>query len=158
PFGIAATKDGQYVVITNQTMGSVSLYSNGLANGGPKLESISGGLPTAPVTIAEVPEPALSPEQASSLAPGFLVAYRDAPQVDLLRLRGNDPSDVGHVVLGYAGGVPISTNSVGYDSRSLVFDTDKRDEDYAACEQSAGCAGRDACQSNQAFLDCAKLA
>ncbi|MEO7037539.1 MAG: hypothetical protein ABI548_26515 [Polyangiaceae bacterium] len=158
PFGIAATTDGQYVTITNQTTGSVSLYSNGLANGGPKLESISSGFPTAPVTIAAVPQPALSPAQASSWSPGFLVAYSNAAQVDLLRLRGDDPSDVGHVVLGYAGSVPITANSIGFDSRSLVFDTDQRDEDYVACEQIAGCSGLDACQLNPAFLDCAKLA
>jgi hypothetical protein len=157
PYGLAATTDGKYVAVTNQTTGSVSLYSGGLDSAGPKLESILAGLPTAPVAIAEEPVPALSAEQQVSLSPAFLVAYRNAPQIDLLRVRGNDSSDAGNLVLAYAGTVPITANSVGFDSRSLVFDTDGRSSDYAACAKNANCAALDQCD-DPAFLDCAKRA
>lgn len=56
------------------------------------------------------------------------------------------------------GSVPINANSIGFDSRSIAFDTAKRSEDYDACAASAGCKGLAACETNQAFLDCAKLA
>ncbi len=174
PYGVDATADGKYVAVTNQTTGSVSLYSDGMTDGGPVLQSITGGLPAAPVAIAEVPTPALSATQQDSLSPAFLVAYRNAPQIDLLRLRGNDVkndpddhTDVGHIALGNAGSVPINSNSIGFDSRSIEFDTDKRDADYAACAQTVGCTldvglvgdpVPNGCQAIPAFLDCAKLA
>ncbi len=166
PYGVDATADGEYVVVTNQTTGSVSLYSGGLSAGGPKIENILSGLPTAPVAIAEVPAPALSDTQKVGLSPAFLVAYRNAPQIDLLRVRGNDSSDAGRLGLAYAGSVPINANSVGFDSRSLVFDTEKRGADYSDCAKVTQCAtvaddgGFDLgqCESDQSFLDCAKAA
>jgi len=157
PYGVAATADGEYVAVTNQTTGSVSLYSGGLASGGPKLENVLAGLPTAPVAIAEEPVPALSAAQKVSLSPAFLVAYRNAPQIDLLRVRGDASSDAVHLGLAYAGSVPITANSVGFDSRSIVFDTDARSSDYAECAKSAQCTTPDQCE-DPAFLECAKRA
>ncbi len=145
PFGVDATADGQYIAVTNQTTGSVSLFSNDWSpNGGPRLESILGGLPSAPVALAALPTPVPANETAS---PGFLVAYRNAAQVDLLRVRSDlaDTPDSAisaypRYVLTRAGSTAISANSLGFDSRGLAIDNSERSQDYAACRQAQGCA------------------
>ncbi len=145
PFGVDATADGQYLAVTNQTTGSVSLFSNDWSpNGGPRLESVLSGLPSAPVAIAALPTPLPSNESAS---PGFLVAYRNAAQVDLLRVRSDLADTPDSAVSAYprnvltrAGSTFINANSVGFDSRGLVIDNGQRSLDYAACRQAQSCA------------------
>ncbi len=93
PFGIAITDDGKYVAVTNQTGGSVSLYTHDWASdAGPQLVNILGGLASAPVAIAAVPSVFNLDTDAYAPAPGFLVGYRNAAQLDLLRVR-NDAVD-----------------------------------------------------------------
>jgi hypothetical protein len=149
PFGIAADADGRYVAVTNQTTGSVSLFFNDWnKDRGPSLESVLGGLPQAPVAIAAIPEPALDG------APGFLVAYRNAAQLDLLRVRsdladtGNGGADFSRFVLAAAGTAPINANSLGFDSRSIAIDDEQRRNDYQACT-----AGKDYTDCVQAMPD-----
>jgi len=153
PFALDATADGKYVAITNQTQGSVSLYANDWSfNGGPKLVSVLSGLPQAPVGIAVVPAPVLPTGLTS--APGFLVSYRNAAQIDLLRVR-SDADDTGTQLKDYtrfaltrAGTVPITTNSVGFDSRGIVIDDAERVADYEACgcdASKADCAAAPGC-------------
>jgi hypothetical protein len=151
PFGIAADGVGRYVGVTNQTTGSVSLFVNDWNKAvGPSLESVLSGLPQAPVAIAAVPEPVLGG------APGFLVAYRNAAQLDLLRVR-SDQADTGNVsqngganfprfVLAAAGTAPINANSLGFDSRSIAIDDEQRRNDYEACT-----AGKDHADCVQAM-------
>ncbi len=164
PFAIDATTDGTNVAVTNQTTGSVSLFVNNwsLASG-PALQSIATGLPSAPVGIAAIP--ATQPA-ATNPPPGFLVAYENAAQIDLLRLRldpgGLDPSGNAlsgpRYVLTPAASAPINANSLGFDSRGIVIDDAQRQSDYEVCD--ALCAGQDptACQATPAFLSCARLA
>ena len=131
PFGIAISEDGKYIGMTNQTAGSVSLYTHDWnSDVGPQLVSIAGGLPAAPVAIAAVP-PVLDVTDPGAPAPGFLVAYRNAAQIDLLRVR-NDDAD-GHpegnysrYTFAYAGSAPIAVNSRGFDSRDIVIDDSER--------------------------------
>jgi len=138
PFAVDATTDGAYVAITNQTQGSVSLYANDWRrNGGPKLVSILSGLPSAPVGIAAIPAPAFA--SGETTAPGFLVAYRNSAQIDLLRVRSDD-ADTGTALADYtryalreAGSVPITANSLGFDSRGIVIDDAQRIADYEKC-------------------------
>jgi hypothetical protein len=167
PFAIAATRDGVNVAVTNQTTGSVSLFLNDWTDlRGPALASIATGLPSAPVGIAAIPDtlPAVT-----SPPPGFLVAYRNAPQIDLLRLRSDpappDPSGVQisgtRYVLTPAASAPINANSLGFDSRGIVIDDTQTELDYNVCR--ALCTGlKDealtACQATPDFLSCARLA
>jgi hypothetical protein len=146
PYALDATTDGSFVAITNQTTGSVSLYANDWRpNFGPMLVSILGNLPFAPVGIAALPAPDLG-AVAKPAAPGFLVAYRSAAQIDLLRVR-DDAQDNGQAAASYnryalrrAGSVPINANSLGFDSRGIVIDDWQRRQDYAACHaQSDNC-------------------
>ena len=150
PFATDATLDGAYVAVTNQTTGSVSLFVNDWrADVGPKLASVLGGLPQAPVAIAAIPPPSKVLSGGVDAAPGFLVAYRNAAQVDLLRVR-SDLADTGTSIpngggsysryaLTETGSAPINANSLGFDSRDLVIDVEQRNKDYVACAN----AGRD---------------
>jgi hypothetical protein len=145
PYGVDATASGDFVAITNQTTGSVSLFANGWeSNAGPKLVNILTGLPLAPVAIAALPEPVVPGVQP---VPGFLVAYRNAPQVDLLRVR-SEAADTGTALVNYnnyaltrAGSVPINANSLGFDSRGIAIDDSERQSDYEACRMTAGDCG-----------------
>ena len=166
PFAIAATQDGTSVAVTNQTTGSVSLFvNNWTSDKGPALASIATGLPSAPVGIAAIPDTL----PASTNPPaGFLVAYRNAPQIDLLRLRSDpappDPSGTTvsgmRYVLTPAASAPINANSLGFDSRGIVIDDAQRLREYAAC--SVPCTGLTddalaACQATPAFLSCVQV-
>ena len=142
PFAIDATEDGTYLAVTNQTAGSVSLFATKPSawNEGPKLVTILGGLPQAPVAIATLPAPD-SRLVGEDEPPGFLVAYRNAPQVDLLRVRLDQPvvgsaDNYSRYALTWAGTAAINANSIGFDSRGIVIDAEQRDNDYLACQAS----------------------
>ncbi len=143
PYALDATADGAFVATTNQTSGSVSLFANDWrSNGGPRLVSILGGLSLSPVAIAALPQPVFA--NGAQQAPGFLVAYRTAAQVDLLRVR-SDEADTGTSLVNYAdyaltraGVVPINANSLGFDSRGIAIDDAQRQKDYAACQLASG--------------------
>ena len=153
PFGVDVTEGGTYLAVTNQTTGNVSLYRNDWSPlGGPTLVSILNGLPQAPVGIAAVPE---LPGETGA---GFLVTYRDAAQIDLLRVRSEDPGIGSPTVpqrfaLTLAGTSAINANSVGFDSRGIVIDSKQRSQSYEACAALKGCSAGDVdCQA------CAKAA
>jgi hypothetical protein len=153
PFAIAIDDVGKNIAVTNQTTGSVSLYVNQWsAPTNPtdsmypeppiSLVNLLAGLPTAPVGITAVPMPLLLDQ--SSYRSGFLAVYRDAPQVDLLRVQDDplrDPksppsaTNYGVQVLARAASIPINTNSNGSDSRGIAIDHTQRDSDYEACLQ-----------------------
>ena len=143
PYSVDVTVDGKYAAISNQTSGSVSLFANDWSsNGGPKLVSILGGLPYGPVAVAALPE--IEFANGARPAPGFLVAYRSAPQIDLLRVR-SDAADTGTSLVNYtryelsrAGSASISANSLGFDSHGIAIDDSQRAKEYAACHQTAG--------------------
>jgi hypothetical protein len=143
PYAVDATSDGAFVAVTNQTSGSVSLFANDWEpNAGPELVNILSGLPVAPVAIAALPEVVFA--NGTRQEPGFLAAYRTAPQVDLLRVHV-DPGFGGAGGVNYrnhaltrSGSVPITANSLGFDSRGIVIDDAQRQKDYAACRATAG--------------------
>jgi len=143
PYAVDATSDGAFVAITNQTSGSVSLFHNDWrVDGGPTLVDIVDGLAFAPVAIAALPEPEFA--NGAQQAPGFQVAYRTAPQVDLLRVRADD-ADTGTPLTPYirytlrrAGSAPINANSLGFDSRGIAIDDAQRQQDYADCDAQFG--------------------
>lgn len=139
PYALDATPDGKFVAVTNQTSGSVSLFANDWrSDGGPKLVSILSGLPLAPVGIAALPPPMLA--SGVEPAPGFLVSYRTAAQIDLLRVR-DEAADTGSALVNYihyalrrGGSVQINANSLGFDSRGIAIDDSERLKAYKACD------------------------
>ena len=140
PYAVDASAKGEYVAITNQTSGSVSLFANRWgSDAGPELVDILTGLPLAPVAIAALPEPVLA-DGIPQPSPGFLVAYRTAAQIDLLRVR-SDAVDTNTALMNYtyhsltwAGSVAINANSLGFDSRGIAIDDSERLKDYDGCD------------------------
>lgn len=134
PFGIAATADGRVLMMTHQVGGRVSAFLNDW-DGPPSLEVVRSGLPQRPIGIAVLPPRPLpaGPTQALAYEAGFLVAFRNAPQVNLLRFLAEDSNLLAPTVVN-AGQVPITINTLGVDSRGIAVD-DPRPEARARCEE-----------------------
>lgn len=144
PFGIAATREGDAIVVTHQSDGAASLYVNdwgdGLANfgSGPALEFVLGGLPSGAVGVAAIPEPALIEEEPIDYQPGFLVTFRNAAEVRLLRYYDDAVAQPARPFIQSSGGVPITINSLGTDSRGIAIDSEPRELCEAECPEVSG--------------------
>lgn len=152
PFAIAATEHGNQIVVTNQTTGHVALFNNDW-NGAPTLDFVLGSdrLPRRPVGVAPIPG-----------APGmegdtFLLTFRDSAQVRLFRYAPDVGASPDRPYLVDGGGVGISANSVGSDSRGIATDSSARDEararcaaDDQACLDAAALVGIDVYVANRA--------
>ncbi|HOU90040.1 MAG TPA: hypothetical protein PLU22_03295 [Polyangiaceae bacterium] len=142
PFAIDATADGEAIAVTHQTDGSVSLFVNDWERPA-RLEFVAAGLPQRVVGIAAIPEPAVVAATGYDYRPGFLTTFRDSPEVRLLRFYDDidptSPSSVRRPFLEQSGGVVITANATGYDSRGIAIDAGPR----RACE--VACAGEPAC-------------
>jgi len=152
PFGIDATPDAEAIVVTHQTEGAASLFvsdadawGDGVSSfgTGPKLQFTTTGLHQRAIGVAALPVPALAKEKGIAYDPGFLVTYRDAAQVDLLRYFSDSASNPPRPFMQAAGSVVITANSLGFDSRGIAVDGAKR----KACEIACPAAGaeREAC-------------
>ncbi|HVU01799.1 MAG TPA: hypothetical protein VHE30_08605 [Polyangiaceae bacterium] len=157
PYGIAADDDGRVVVTTHQSDGKVSLFVNQWSAGdgypvGPRLEFVAGGAPTDPLgalAIASIPKPAYLRElqlegKCTAYQPSFLLTFRNSAQVRLVRyfsdgadpgchVTGNYGADPARPFLDMTQGVNINTNSVGFDSRGIAVDANRRQECEAKC-------------------------
>jgi hypothetical protein len=152
PFGIAANELGTALVLTHQTTGSVSLFVNRWALGegaldGPNLADVRSGLPSGAMGVASIPESRFvieSPPGTVQYQPGFLVTFRTAPQLQLVRYyssieltgQGGIPQqlDPQAPFLETSRSVPVTTNSSGFDSRGIAVDARRR----RACESRCG--------------------
>ncbi|HMJ11999.1 MAG TPA: hypothetical protein VK524_11330 [Polyangiaceae bacterium] len=143
PYGIDATEDGESILVTHQTEGKVSLFKHGLANdasefsGAPRLEFVQEGLPSRPIGIVAVPRPRAAD---ANYEQAFLVTYRNASQVDQLRLT-NEFGTVSppRSFLYPSGAARIAVNSLGYDSRGIALDTSERVACEAGCGENVTC-------------------
>jgi len=161
PYAVDATGSGEYIALTNQTQGSVSLFTNDWTSpDGPKLVSILGNLPLGPVALAALPQPEYADPNVK-WAPGFLVGYRTAAQIDLLRVRDDGPTpfippgdrasaNYNRFALQRTASVPINPNSTGFDSRGIAIDDRQRQRDYANCKVDVG----EKCASDPNPLQC----
>ncbi|MEB2311474.1 MAG: hypothetical protein OZ921_13375 [Sorangiineae bacterium] len=154
PYGIAASAGGQAITLTHQTEGVVSLFvQQGLADWGdgvstfgrgPHLEFLTGNMPSRPIGIAAVPRPAVVAADPSLVHhPGFLVTYRDAAQIQLLRyyddlFTGTEPNNPARPFLDRASSMNVTSNSVGFDSRGIAVDAVAREECEARCARLGG--------------------
>jgi DNA-binding beta-propeller fold protein YncE len=161
PVGIAASEDGHALVAAHDTEASVSLSSN-VWGGAPSLQYVLTGLPTGPTEVVTVPMPGyvrarvahLQKANATALPPfdyqpGFLITYRAAPELDLLRFSSDSASAPARPFLTKVAGFAVTTNQDGKDSRGVAIDSSERD----ACE--AKCPGYLDTPSD-CLLDCAK--
>jgi hypothetical protein len=144
PFGIDANVEGTTLVVTNQTTGTASLFVNDWADAsddgvpaGPllKFALASDSIPSRPIGIASLPRRPEDPGGSDT----FLMTFRNAPQVRLLRVAPDAASTPGREYLVDGGGVGISANSVGNDSRGLAVDSSARAAATKACDGDAAC-------------------
>lgn len=153
PFGIAGTESGDALVLTHQTEGAASLFVNDAESWGdgensfgvgPKLEFAVGGLPERPIGVAAVPEPKLVSEAGLFYQPGFLVTFRNASEVRLIRYFDDAASQPPRPFIQPSGVTGISVNSLNFDSRGIALDASQRTACESSCPADAG-TGRSDC-------------
>jgi len=131
PYGIAASEDGEALVVTHQTTGTLSLVTNPWA-GVPTLEFVLSGFPYGAVGVATIPVPAYVRAQGFAYNPGFLATFRAAPEVDTVRFYDDQAASPARPFISRTGIAPITVNASGLDSRGIVIDSHER----KACEQT----------------------
>lgn len=177
PFAVDASPDGGAVLVTNQTTGTVSLFVNDWSTAvGASLQFAVTGLALRPMGIAALPIPAYAAALGGYYPPGFLVTFRNAPEVDLVRyyddrntsLKDSDGTPVARPYAARTGFAGIRVNSVGSDSRGIAVDSAVRTEAEAKCFEAAGldpsctvdgnCLGSVAADKVAAFKSCLNAA
>ncbi|MEO8183658.1 MAG: hypothetical protein ABI895_32915 [Deltaproteobacteria bacterium] len=158
PYAVAASSDGEAVLVSHQTEGEVSLFSNDWSaltgpDSGPRLSYILEDLGGRPVHISAVPIPAIAQldrapggPRALGYQPGFWVTFRNASAVQLLRYFDAVDSPTGQPFLGRAS-VDRLLATVNSDIRAMASDASAR----AACE--AACAAAD----SACLTECARI-
>jgi hypothetical protein len=180
PFGIATDELGTAVLVTNQTSGKVSVFRNDWTSTpmGLQLEFEVANLPSRPMGVVALPTPgvsralALTADEAAELqmrrpgatpreyySPGFLVTFRNASEVDLIRYFGDEQSSTERPYAARANAASITINSIGSDSRGIAIDDSKRLAREQACAADAMAAGGNTeiasqCKLNEA--DCSE--
>jgi hypothetical protein len=173
PYGIAASDEGDAILVTHQTQGALSLFyqkvtTPRLWEEGPKLEFVYSLPASAAIAIASTPEPkyvrgkrlewlrsnscrgvnvnfdagSYSPCPTDPFPPGFLVAYANAAEVDLVRVYADSPASPARPFIQGAAAVPIRANAGDNVSRGIAFD----DTEMRACDEGHG----------KAYDDCGK--
>jgi hypothetical protein len=162
PFGIDADADGRVLLVSNQTSGAVGLFTNDWA-GATRYQYTQFGLPERPIGVAAVPEPKATAALRLPSLPGFLVTYRNASSIHLIRAfldEGADPARPYTKVIGQS---TVALNSSGTDQRGLAIDANARREAEAACATrfglDAACVADPECASGDAgYVDCVTTA
>jgi hypothetical protein len=130
PFAIDANELGTTLVVSNQTTGTASLFVNDWDETGPKLRFAltSDRIPSRPVGVASLPLPFRDKaEDINDDAPdAFLMSFRNAAQVRVVQVAGDNRSSPPRDYLVDAGGGTIDANSDGSDSRGLAVDPSAR--------------------------------
>jgi DNA-binding beta-propeller fold protein YncE len=168
PMGIAATEDGTALVTVHQTEQMASLIANywqppssidpassDKRPAEPYLEYYLGNLPFGPNDVVTLPSPrflsvwdlaasgVVPAYEKPIYEPGFLVTYRAANELSILRYHSDEGASPRRPFLTRGSGVRIDVSSVGDDSRGAAVDASER----KACE--AGCGEADlACLLN----------
>jgi hypothetical protein len=157
PFALDADARGETIVVTNQTSGTASLFTNDWTSAnGPKLAFELPFSPNTlrPVGIAAVPQPLVAMQDLDPTLPDtFMMTFRNSAQVRVFSYAADDVKadevPVNHdprPFLVDGGNVSIDANSVGSDSRGIAIDDSAR----KAAEQR--CAGDADCEKTAALV------
>ncbi|MEY4550919.1 MAG: hypothetical protein RL685_7114 [Pseudomonadota bacterium] len=155
PFAVAASDDGQAILVSHQTEGKISLFTNDwqATAEGPRLSYVLENLGARPMHVSPVPVPALAaldraPDGPRALGyrPGFWVTFRNAPSVQLLRYFDavDSPSGQPFLVRAFADRLFTTLSS---DVRGMASDASER----SACESA--CAAQD----SACLAECARI-
>jgi hypothetical protein len=141
PFAVDASEHGGNIVVSNQTTGTASLFTDEWATGGSgdvgpilRFALSSDRIPRRPVGVAAIP--AATPGVEGDT---FLMTFRDSAQVRLVRYASDDGSTNPRPFLVDGGGVGITANSVGTDSRGIAVDSSARKAAEARCSGDETC-------------------
>ena len=153
PVDVAASADGSILVATPQTETTASLITNKWptcteAPCEPTLEFFLNTLPQGPTEVVSLPVPAFAKEAGASFRyqPGFLVTFRAAAELDLLRYQPDDDSTApARPFLTRAAAVGINANADGQDSRGIAIDAEERKACEVGCAAEGDAAVRLAC-------------
>lgn len=139
PIGIAASPDGEAIVTAHQTEQSASLVVNRWG-ARPTLEYYVTGLPFGPTEIAALPQPGVARASEGSIAwqPGFMVTFRAAAQLNMLRYYDDKEASPARGFLTRSAVTGISVDSRGTDSRGIAIDSSEREACEATCDAAGG--------------------
>lgn len=172
PFGIDADENGLSILVSNQTVGAVSLFAHrrfiqGDGSGviewdaGPRYMDQEAGLPDRPTGVAALPTPLAMSTSGRERPPGFLVSFRNAPIISMVRVFDDAAADPAKPYVRRYESEVIRTNSSGIDSRGIGVDSFERKREEQACLVRHGideaCARNPAeCQAAQdtTFQEC----
>jgi hypothetical protein len=137
PFGVDADERASVVLVTNQTSGAAGLFLNDWASGA-RYEFTLGGLPDRPMGVAALPEPRVVPALGLDHLPGFLVGFRNAAAIYMVRTYFDEGANPPRPYAKVPASAAILTNSVGSDSRGLAVDGSRRREEERRCADRFG--------------------
>lgn len=150
PYAVAASTDGETIVLSHQTEGKISLFTNDWAEGaegGPKLSYVLEDLGGRPVHISAVPIPEIAlldrapggPRQLG-YQPGYWVTFRGSSFVQLLRYVDRTDSPTGQPYLARAV-VDALTTTLSSDVRAMASDDAARRGCESGCGADLNCLG-----------------
>lgn len=166
PYGIATSDAGDAIVITHQTRGELTLFNQDLNDweGGPRLAYIHTLPAPGAVAVASTPESqyvrarrrewldGLRPGEPDPFPPGFLIAYRNAPRLDLVRLFADAASSPTRPFLETVQSVPLRANAQDVDSRGVLYDDSARGEYEQSCASIQDSAESELCLKRAAAM------
>lgn len=151
PYGIAASADAEAIVVSHQSEGRASLFVNSWVTG-PRLEFVADGLPSGAVGVAATPA-SLAARLSGAERPSFLISFRNSATIELLRYFDDQESSVPRPFLNRSGSVPITANSLSFDSRGLGVDATRRQACEASCVAAASGVSREALEAERSCLE-----
>lgn len=171
PYGIATSDAGDAIVITHQTRGEVTLFRQDLQHwdDGPKLEYVHLLPALGAVAVASAPESQYVRERRKQwlasqrtddaqssgpdpFPPGFLIAYRNAARIDLVRLFADAGSSPTRPFLETVQGIPLRANSQDIDSRGVLYEDSARSEFESSCAAIEDSMEREQCLKHAASM------
>lgn len=168
PFGLDATESGEWIMVSNQSSFATGLFHNAWTAGGgygngPTYQYTIAGLSAQPIGVVAVPRSRASIAVKEPELPEFLVGFRGAAQIDLLRVYPDADSSPPRPYAKAPDSSPILTNSNGGDSRGMAIDVSVRRRAEATCAARHGvsddCAsGVSACDFSSDYVDCVQQA
>lgn len=151
PYGVAADATGQALVVTHQAAAAVSLITNPW-DGVPTMQFALGNLAPGPVGLASVPVPEFVFAASVPHRPAFLLSYRAAAELDVLRYYDDAAASPARPFLTRTAAVGITVNADGQDSRGLAIDDTDRRQCEQACNGSLPCLQECAAIPAQLFI------
>jgi len=148
PTGVAAqvSAAGDALLMPHQTTATASLVVNQWPTGGdatpflatPSLEFLLEGLLDGPTGIAALPAPKLAALEGIDYRPGFVISYRAAAALSVVRYYDDAGATPPRPFLVRDSDVAITLSNNGSDSRGMAFDTSERDACEAECAEDDG--------------------